>query len=198
MREHSNYSRDQLLHGVTMRDHHMLDAIYDESFPSVRQMIYMNGGSEQDARDVFQEAMVVLYRKIGTPDFTLTGSVKTFLYAVSRNIWLKELRGRKYLAKDDLVDTLEVENGEDYEFSLMQHERLTLYRKKFEELGPDCKRILKMFLNLIPLREITRSMGYKSDQYTKNRRHHCKAWLIRIIRDSKEYKELHYEQTEAN
>jgi hypothetical protein len=74
------------------------------------------------------------------------------------------------------------------------NERLQLYRNKFEELSDDCKKVLRMFLNNVPIREITLAMGYSSDQHTKNRRFRCKKSLIHRIVNSSTYKELGYEK----
>ena len=63
--------------------------------PSVTKYIKANNGTVEDAKDIFQDALVVLYKKIHTGGFVLTVPLKTYLQAVVKNCWLQELRQRK-------------------------------------------------------------------------------------------------------
>lgn len=63
--------------------------------PSLKIYILKNGGTNEDANDVFQDALVVLYKKLQLPDFKLTASINTYLHAVAQNIWMQELRRQK-------------------------------------------------------------------------------------------------------
>ena len=66
-----------------------IEAVYKENFSLIQHFVVSNNGSEDDARDVFQEAMMVLYEKSRNPEFELTCQIKTYLYSVSRRLWLK-------------------------------------------------------------------------------------------------------------
>ena len=180
----------ELLRGVCRGDIHALKSLYTESYPSIRHFVLMNSGNEDDAKDVFQETLVVLYRKLKNPDFRLTSSLGTYLYSVGRYIWLNELDNRKKnIELNDENENLFIDEIGIID-AIERNERLRLYREKFEELSEDCKRVLKMFLNGIPIKEITKTMGYSSDQHTKNRRFRCKKTLINKIHDCDKYKEL--------
>ncbi len=61
----------------------------------VKDLVSKNGGSSEDASDLFQDGMVVVYEKAMDVDFTLSSSLKTYLYAVCKNKWLMQLRKRK-------------------------------------------------------------------------------------------------------
>ena len=96
-----------------------------------------------------------------------------------------------------------MDSGNDYNSQELEvldiidyNEKLKLFREKFEELSEDCKKVLRMFLNNIPIKEITQSMGYSSDQHTKNRRFRCKKSLVEKIRKSSKYKELRNEKNQ--
>ena len=66
-----------------------LEGIYKAYFPMVLQLVMTNSGSEDDAKDVFQESIIVLYDKVKAGSFELNSKLKTFLYSVSRRLWLK-------------------------------------------------------------------------------------------------------------
>ncbi len=186
------YSDKELLEGMIKADPQVLKLIYAENFPSIRQYVLLNRGNEDDAKDIFQDSMILLYRKIKEPEFTLTSSLGTFLYSICRFVWLKELSSRKVHAilEDEDKNERLISDEKGIIELLERNERLGLYREKFEELSDDCKRVLKMFLNKIPIKDITLAMGYSSDQHTKNRRFRCKKSLIDRIKKSNKYNEL--------
>ena len=66
--------------------------LYKLHFPKIKAFVLKNSGNADDARDVFQETMIVLIDKINKPDFVLSSSLGTFLFAVSKNIWFTRLR----------------------------------------------------------------------------------------------------------
>ncbi len=189
------YSDEEIVSGILRNDITVLEYFYSEHYRSVRHYVISNSGTEEDAKDIFQEALVVFYRKLKDPAFTLTSSSGTFIYAIAKLMWLKEL-SVKARRKLDVADSLDaIFDSDDNILELIeQNERLRLYREKFEELSDDCKRVLHLFLNNIPIREITRLMGYSSEQHTKNRRFRCKKSLMQKIRNSSDYKELGHEE----
>jgi RNA polymerase sigma factor (sigma-70 family) len=185
------YSQDEIIEGIIANDTVILNQFYKENFLLIRHLIVTNSGSEEDAKDVFQEALVILYRKLKTENIVFTSSLSTYLYSVARLIWLKDLQ-RKSKLHVDFSDTLDefMQHDKNIPDIIERNERLKLFREQFEQLSEDCKTILRMFLNNIPIREITLSMGYSSDQHTKNRRYRCKKTLINKIRSNAKYKEL--------
>ena len=191
MSDSRKYSPEEIIEGILANNTLILNQFYKENFLLIRHLIITNSGSEDDAKDVFQEAMVILYRKLKTENIVITSSLSTYLYSVARLVWLKELH-RKSKNRVDFSDTLDEFMQHDRELPdiIERNERLKLYRENFEQLSKDCKTILHMFLNNIPVREITLSMGYSTDQHTKNRRYRCKKTLINKIRKSDKFKEL--------
>ena len=65
------------------------------TLPAVKQYIQTNSGTTDDARDIFQDALVILYKKVHDESFILTVPLKTYLLAIVKNCWLQELRLRK-------------------------------------------------------------------------------------------------------
>lgn len=191
MSDSIKYSSEKVIEGILANDAKILDHFYKENFLLIRHLVITNSGSEDDAKDIFQEAMVILFRKLKTQNIVFTSSLSTYLYSIARLIWLKELH-RKSKHHVDFTDTLDEYIIQDLELPdiIERNERYKLYREKFEQLSEDCKTILRMFLNNIPIREITLSMGYSSEQHTKNRRYRCKKTLINRIRNSEKFKEL--------
>src|SRR5688572_1200580 len=90
-----------LLDNLEKGDNAAIELLYKSCFPAVDFYVRKNKGTAEDARDIFQEAVVILLNKIRLPGFELTASLKTYLYAISKNLWLKQLRGNKQIIADN-------------------------------------------------------------------------------------------------
>ncbi len=71
-----NYSDEQILKGILRHDNLILQYIYKEYYYKVSFFIKKNQGNEDDANDIFQEAIIVIYRKLKENDliFAKSGS----------------------------------------------------------------------------------------------------------------------------
>jgi RNA polymerase sigma factor (sigma-70 family) len=193
-----NYTDNELIAGIKSKNNRIVSQVIKDNIKKINQLVLLNNGSESDAQDLFQETMIVLYRKIQEKDFNLTCSVGTYIYSIAKLLWLKELSKRsKGKLVDENVDFV-IDNNAEIQETIQKNERLKLFREKYEELSDDCKKVLHMFLMEIPLKEITQIMGYSSEQHTRNRRYRCKEALIKKIINSKAYKELGYGKYKVN
>ena len=81
-----------LLRGLAANDTQAIETIYRENFTAIRAFIIKNNGYPDDARDVFQEAMIILFDKAKSGSFNLTSQLQTYLYSICRRLWLKKLQ----------------------------------------------------------------------------------------------------------
>jgi len=176
------YSDAELLKGLVNRDEKVLREYYELYYQSVRRFVAANSGNDEDARDLFQDTLVILYQKVQRENFELTCSLGTYLYSISRYLWLKELGRKKWLVHKTVDHEDFVDADSDINQISEHNERLILYRSYFEKLTADCKKVLGLFMEGRSITEITLLMGYSSDQYTRNRRYRCKSSLIKSIR----------------
>ena len=154
------------------------------------EFVKKNSGSENDAQDLFQEAMVVLFEKTQSTDFQLTSSLKTYLYAICRNKWLMVLRSRKNRSTT-LIDTeqMNIPSDESIQRDIDYQERNELMRLYFKKIGADCQQVLSLFMAGTSLREIANKMGF-TEGYAKKRKFTCQKKLIELIISDPRYQEL--------
>jgi RNA polymerase sigma factor (sigma-70 family) len=176
------YSDSDLLKGLVDRDKSVLRELYSVFFESIRQMVLYNNGREEDAHDLFHEALLVLFQKARTGDFILKSSLGTYLYSVSRLLWLKELEKRKRLLHQPVDFEAYYDPDDDIAVVAEYNEKLQIYRQEFEKLSADCQKVLSLFMDGMSISAITEQMGYRSDQHTRNRRYRCKLSLLNRIR----------------
>jgi len=54
---------ERLLIGIANADRECINKVYESVLPTVIRWVQENNGTETDARDVFQEAIIALYKK---------------------------------------------------------------------------------------------------------------------------------------
>jgi len=176
-------SDEELIKGIRNHDSDVLRYIYKKYFETVKNFVRKNNGSDDDAQDIFQESIIILFKKIEENSLELTCSLGTFLFSICRLLWLKQLEKRRIRnedasADDDLEELLGA-SGSNFELN----DEYKLYQEHFSRLPKDCQRVLRLFLEKVPLKEVADIMGYKSEQYAKKRKLECKEKLIESIKN---------------
>ena len=177
------YNREQkLLEGLARNNYNDVDTIYRENFGLVQNFVANNNGSFDDARDVFQEAMVVLYEKSRNPDFILTCQIRTYLYSICRRLWLKKLQHQnRYVTPTEGLEELmpveeEIEEKEklDSDFDNMD--------VAMRNLGEPCKSLLEAFyIQKKNMGDIASEFGYTNADNAKNQKYKCLMRLKKIF-----------------
>lgn len=187
-----DYSNQELLNGILRNDTIVLQFIFKNFYSNISFFIKKNNGDDDDANDIFQEAVIIMYRKLKANDLVIDSTFETYLYSICRLLWLKELEKRK-IEKENIKDNHEF-NDEIYDDSLEKivalNERYRLYQKHFTNLGKDCQKILQLYIDKVPLKNIAQIMGFKSERYAKKRKYFCKEYLINSIKQDVDYKNI--------
>lgn len=171
-----------LLKGLVNHDTKAVETIYKDNFTMVQSFILNNNGSYDDARDIFQEAMIALYEKAKSESFVLTCQIKTYLYSVCRRLWLKKLQqsGRFITQFDGLEETVQVE--EDLEFHQKQNADFAIMERAMGSLGEPCKGLLEAYyLHKKDMREIAEEFGYTNADNAKNQKYKCLMRLKKLF-----------------
>ncbi len=187
-----DYSGIDLLNGIRRNDTIVLQYIYKNFYSDINFFIKKNKGDDDDANDIFQEAIIIMYRKLKVGELVLDCSFETYLYSVCRYLWLKHLDKRK-IEKENIKDNQQF-HEDIYDESLEKitdvNERYRLYQKHFTNLGKDCQKILQLYFDKVPLKNIAQIMGFKSEKYAKKRKFKCKEYLIKSIKQDLEYDKI--------
>lgn len=182
------YSNNILINGIRHQDKNILKYVYDTYYPNIRKYIVDSNGSEDDAKDIFQEAIIVLFRKSKDENFEISNSFENYLFAICKLMWFKQCKVQS--DEDERINLFLDENY--YDSSLFDkielNRKYKLYQYHFNELRPDCKKILKLFIKGVSFNEIARKLKYKSGNYVKKRKYFCKEILIEKIKKDPKYK----------
>jgi RNA polymerase sigma factor (sigma-70 family) len=172
----------ELLNSLQNGDDSALKLIYRQNYHMIVNLVTKNGGSLQEAKDVFQETLIVFYEKVKEDDFELSCSIKTFLYSVGRRLWLKQLQ-RKSRFTEELKDTDEYIEIHEEEV-LNREDQYQAMHQALESLGEPCRSILKDFyLNSQSMENITEKFGYTNADNAKNQKYKCLKRLKKTFFD---------------
>lgn len=180
----------QIIEGIKTRDNKVLTFIYKEVFPAVRYYVVSNGGSHDDAKDVFQESIIIAFKQISEDNIEIKTSFDAYLYGMARLIWLKLLRSKKIHEKNISIIKESETNYHPAEKLIDDELEMRLFRKHFLRLGKECQKVLQLSIDNVPYEEIAKIMGYKSEKIVRNKKYKCKEALIKMIREDPEYTNL--------
>jgi RNA polymerase sigma factor (sigma-70 family) len=173
-----------LLEGLANHEPKTLRQLYREFFPMICHMVTTNQGNEEDAKDLFQDGLMVVYAKAKDPEFRLQCKLKTYIYAVCHRLWLKHLhqRHQPFLIgganQDEVPATLE----EDLKDHWKREEEFRMMDKALDKLGEPCKGLLTAFyLKKHSMQEIAAQFGYTSPDNAKTQKYKCLNRLRKIF-----------------
>jgi len=149
------------------------ELLYDY-FPVVKKLVLRNNGSRQDAEDIYQEALIILVRKVQSADFVLYSSLNTYLYSICRFLWSDRLKQKKRMVEVDIEKSHYI-FSEDEEQAIKERERENEKAEKaFLQLGDKCRQLLLFFyFKKQSLKEIAITLGFSSEKVAKNQKYRC-------------------------
>jgi len=183
----NRYSPNDLLKGIRKRDNAIISYIYTKYYQSVMHFVMANNGTSEDAKDTFQEAMIVVFENIRKDkNFQLESSLQTYLYSVARKIWIKHI-ARSKGKMSELNESHEYIEFEEPNPFREHGFKYALYQRVFLELPKDCQKIISMVNKGKSHKEIADKLGFSSESYIAKRRHFCKEYLIKLIRQDPDF-----------
>lgn len=172
------YTDDEIISKLQSanRRHHdeALYYLYEQHYQFVASFIIKNNGKEKDAEDTFQDAIIIFFNQVKSGRLKLKVSLKTYLFSIARNIWLKNLRDQKKATRlterHEYIAIDEHSIAEELEFD----ELAKAVQRLLSQLGQECQQILRYFyLEKVRIKEIMSLLDYTSVQSVKNKKGRC-------------------------
>jgi RNA polymerase sigma factor (sigma-70 family) len=160
--------------------------IYREYSNTIQAFILANNGSQQDAEDIFQETVVNFIDLVKKNRFRGEASVKTFLVAIARNLWLNELKKR---VRSDFREKVFEKSREEAELDVSQYIADREIKQQFlgvlEKLGEPCKKLLTLFYyENLPMKDIVHHLHYENEQVVRNKKYKCLQSLTEMVKQN--------------
>ena len=171
-----------LLKGLAANDRKSVESIYRNHYSMIQTLIINNSGTSDDARDIFQEAIIVLYEKAKSGSFELHAQLKTYIYAVCRRLWMKRLLTYQRYSGDLANAPESIATEDDIEMYEHRTQDFELMEKALQHLGEPCKELLESYyLKKKNMSEIAREFGYTNADNAKNQKYKCLMRLKKIF-----------------
>ena len=172
----------ELLKGLAQSDRKAIETVYRDNYNLVQALVVNNGGTADDAKDVFQEAMVVLYEKARSAQFKLESSIRTYLYAVSRRLWLKKLalQNRMQVVAD--AEAIDLDVAEDVADEAEKARQHIAMEGALGQLGEPCRTLIEAFyFKKKNMGEIAALLGYTNADNAKTQKYKCLMRLKKLF-----------------
>jgi RNA polymerase sigma factor (sigma-70 family) len=154
----------------------------------IRLMVTRIGGTSEDAKDIFQEGLMIILEKLDDNKFALTCKFKTFLYCVCENLW-KSVIVKRYAAANYF--TRKVEEDEENDFTETSDNKLRedIFRNAFDSLDPVGRAILKLYWEELSPQEIANRLGYTYG-YVRKKKCETQAELTEKVKKHPYYNKI--------
>lgn len=183
----TKYTDEELVQEIARGNNLAVSYFYNREYENCKRHILKNNGDEADAESVYQEAFIVLFKKLKKPDFQLTGALGGLLYMIVRNQWLNELRKRRKLPLEELHDgRQDVDTEAENKFF---HEFYPYVEQGLEQLDDTCRELVSKRYGLgvdrqkMSMEKVAEDMGYASSGSVRQAKHRCLRKLKSIVRE---------------
>ncbi|MES2426096.1 MAG: sigma-70 family RNA polymerase sigma factor [Bacteroidota bacterium] len=154
--------------------------LYKSAFPVVAKYVSRMGGSFDEAKDVFQDALVVYYEKVVTSPNLFSNDI-AYLVGTAKNLWLKRYRQSTQNVPLDNLDVFDEEQETPSKTRLMRF---------LETAGKKCMELLKGFYyDQLSFAEIADEFGYSGVRSATVQKYKC----LEKVRETIKQKALVYD-----
>lgn len=189
--EKKTHPDQKYIEGLLQNNSFIIQAIYDKFVPKVVNYIRNNSGDKDQAKDIVQEVLVVIYKQARDKDLRLTCPFDAYFFLLCKRRWLNELKkpSRKTVTiqeekvyKNEAVDSLVFET-ETF------GEREALFGEMFARLGKKCQELLQATFRLKTMEEVANKLGI-SYGYARKKKSLCIGKLTELIQGSPNFNKL--------
>jgi DNA-directed RNA polymerase specialized sigma24 family protein len=158
--------------------------LYEDAFPKVAKFVANRGGAFEDARDIFQDALVILYEKTVHEKLEITGPSEYYLVGIAKHLWIRKFNDDHKKVGLDAMESEIAIPGDYFDTSLNRLASL------LELTGRKCMELLQaIYYDNRSLKEIKSVFGFSSVHSASVQKFKC----IERMRNMVKAKSMGYE-----
>lgn len=174
-------SSNQMVTLIKENDASILKELYKINFAKVKRYVEKNNGDEQQAKDLYQEAFLAMWRNIKDDKFSAESetAINGYLFQIAKYKWLDHVRSARY--KNTTFINREIEYDEpDIEENEMQNQKIKIIMDSISNLGERCQTMLKLFyFERKSFREISEILEM-DEASARNAKYRCQEQLKKM------------------
>lgn len=163
----------------------LFEALYQETFPAAARFVHNMGGTLDDARDIFQDALVIYYEMLTSEKVKPHRSAVAYVLGITKHLWIRKYKkAQTEVALSDWESTIQLPEPEIPE---PEAAKLLLL---MEKAGEKCLNLLKSFYyDGLNVKAIAAAFGYSSERSATVQKYKC----LEKLRNEVKLKSLQYE-----
>lgn len=166
---------EEILQRIRKGDERAVDFLYKKHYRMMVNMISKNSGTEEEAKDVYQEAVIVFWKKAVTGELVLTSKISTYLYSICQNLWRKELDRKQRLSYEEKDAVTHLDHD--------RQEKIAIVHRCINELGETCRKVLTYFyFDEMSMEDIATKLGFANADTAKTKKYKCKVELDKKVK----------------
>ena len=171
----------QILDQMRRGDEEALVTLYHTHRRSITGYVVKNNGTADDAEDMLQESLVILWERVRSGRFEHTAQLGTFLFGIAKNLWKRALARRRREPPadkdtevgDDALSVLDIMIG---------REETNFVLESLDKIGETCRRLLLLYYwEELSMEEIAVRMGFANATTAKSKKYQCKKALEQVL-----------------
>ena len=183
MLKFSNAQDREFIQRIKTNDRTVLGELFLRYRRMISGYVLKNGGDENDAEDIIQETIIVLWQKVNSDALQLTVKLGTYLLAIAKNKWLAELRKRKKISPQVIDENITNGNPSSLE-ELVTEEKIEYVRSTLDMLQPICKKLLLLYyFEEKNMKEIAKILNLANADVAKSKKYQCKKSLEELLKE---------------
>lgn len=173
---------DGIRHG---NDDKALSQLYDKPLKKIRQYVLKNNGNLDDANDIFQDAVIILFKQVHSNKYDENHDITGFLYSVARNLWISKVKREKRIVLKEMGEESNLSDHNNSLADLIGREKSEALRKVFEQLNENCRKLLHYAIyEKLSMKEISVKMGFSNENVAKSNHYRCKSYLAALVKEN--------------
>ena len=165
----------EIFERICKGDEKALEFLYQKYYRMMTKLVITNSGTEEEARDVYQDALIVFWQKATSGNLVLTSKMSTYIYSICQNLWRKELDRKKRLSNEekDSPESLDLDGPE----------REKIIARCMQQLGETCRKVLMYYyFDEMSMQEIADKLGFANTDTAKTKKYKCKQKLDELVK----------------
>jgi RNA polymerase sigma factor (sigma-70 family) len=179
------YTDEEIIECLRERKSYVVSYLSGMYMPMIRRMVYGMGGTLDDAKDIFQDGLMIILEKIDDKDFVFTCKLKTFLYCICENLW-KKILVKRQSATIYLTRRIEIDRDKNLAELLDNKLYKTIFWDVFNSLDKVGKKILKLYWQEMVPSDIADILGY-TYSYVRKKKCITQKKLIEMVKKHPDY-----------
>ncbi|MFL5728639.1 MAG: RNA polymerase sigma factor [Cytophagaceae bacterium] len=178
------YTDQDIINAIRQgQDQKVLSFLYSDVLPKVKGFILKNQGSVDEAKDIFQDAVIRFYDAVKEEKFEGNSSIATYIFAISKNLWINTVKKKNKHISDDQLEL--TDSSVNLLEDIISQEKIDAVNSLLKKLGENCEKLLKYSIyDNLSMKEICEKMDYSSEDVAKTYNYRCKQKLIQLAADN--------------